>query len=209
MVLEQIEARGVHDKRVLAAMHSVPRHRFVPEQDLRYAYSDYPLPIGYHQTISQPYIVAYMCELAQLHEFDKVLEVGTGSGYNAAIMAQIVEHVYSIEIVAELARRARETITGLHYDNISIRHGDGYDGWKEAAPFDAIIVTAAAAHIPEPLIEQLVDGGRLVIPLGTPYMNQVLLLVEKVGEELIITDKLPVRFVPLTGRHGHGIPTTD
>ena len=202
MVCEQIESRGVSDARVLAAMRRVPRHRFVPHEDRDDAYGDYPLPIGYSQTISQPYIVAYMCELARLSEPDRVLEVGTGSGYNAAVIAQLVDHTYSVEIVPALALRASETVKALGYDNITIRSGDGYSGWKEAAPFDAIIVTAATESIPPPLIDQLAEGGRLVIPLGDTFMIQQLVLVEKRQGQIEATAKLAVRFVPLTGAHG-------
>ncbi|ATX80638.1 protein-L-isoaspartate(D-aspartate) O-methyltransferase [Mariprofundus aestuarium] len=201
MVTEQIAHRGVADERVLAAMSTVPRQRFVLPEDINDACGDFPLPIGYHQTISQPYIVAYMCELARLSEHDRVLEVGTGSGYNAAVIAQLVGKVYSIEIVPELAQRAAATLKALHYDNINIRHSDGYDGWQDKAPFDAIIVTAATEQIPQPLLDQLTEGGRLVIPLGNPYSSQELILVEKRKGQIAATAKLPVRFVPLTGKH--------
>jgi protein-L-isoaspartate(D-aspartate) O-methyltransferase len=201
MVLEQIMLRGVSDDSVLEAMRTVPRHRFVRQEDSEDAYSDFPLPIGFEQTISQPYIVAYMCELARLSERDRVLDVGTGSAYNAAVMAQIVDSVYSIEIVPELALRAIETLKELNYDNIRIRSGDGYYGWPQEAPFDAIIVTAAADHIPPALVDQLAEGGRMVIPLGRPFDVQELMLVEKKENQIETTAMLAVRFVPLTGQH--------
>lgn len=209
MVLEQIESRGVSDERVLKAMRAVPRHCFVRQGDSADAYGDFPLPIGFEQTISQPYIVAYMCELARLSEQDRVLEVGTGSGYNAAVMAKIVDSVYSIEIVPELAMRALETVDELNYDNIRIRSGDGYSGWPEEAPFDAIVVTAAADHIPPALIDQLAEGGRMVIPLGRPYQGQELVLVEKKENQIEATAMLAVRFVPLTGPHGQISPSME
>lgn len=202
MVRSQIEARGVTDARVLAAMRSVPRHEFVPEPDLGDAYDDHPLPIGCGQTISQPYIVAYMCELARLAPADRVLEVGTGSGYHAAVISRLVAWVYSIEIVEALAARAERTIARLGYDNISLRRGDGYFGWPEEAPFDAIIVTAAAERIPPPLLQQLAEGGRLVMPVGQPFYAQQLVLVERVAGEILSRALIPVRFVPLTGERG-------
>ena len=209
MVLEQIESRGVSDERVLKAMRAVPRHHFVRQGDSADAYGDFPLPIGFEQTISQPYIVAYMCELARLSEQDRVLEVGTGSGYNAAVMAKIVDSVYSIEIVPELAMRALETVAELNYDNIRIRSGDGYYGWPEEAPFDAIVVTAAADHIPPALVDQLAEGGRMVIPLGRPFRSQELVLVEKRENQIEATAMLAVRFVPLTGQHGQISPSME
>ena len=199
MVRYQIEGRGVSDGRVLAAMRSVPRHEFVPEPELGDAYEDHPLPIGCGQTISQPYIVAYMCELARLAPTDRVLEVGTGSGYHAAVVSRLAAWVYSVEIVEALAARAERTIAGLGYHNVTIRQGDGYFGWEEESPFDAIIVTAAAREIPPPLLRQLADGGRLVIPVGHPLFTQELVLVEKRGGETVRRDLIPVRFVPLTG----------
>jgi len=201
MVTTQIESRGVSDPRVLSAMRTVPRHEFVLPDTLAEAYEDHPLPIGHGQTISQPYIVAYMCELARLQETDRVLEVGTGSGYHAAVMAQIAGEVYTVEIVPELAAHAGDTIARLGYRNIHVRQADGYHGWKEAAPFDAIIVTAAAEHVPPPLIEQLRDGGRMVIPLGHPFFTQQLVVVEKERGLVSSRQVLPVRFVPLTGGH--------
>lgn len=201
MIRFQIENRGVRDPRILEAMRRVPRHRFVPEPEADEAYGDYPLPIGHGQTISQPYIVAYMCELARLAPTDRVLEVGTGSGYHAAVIAQLVDHVYSIEMIAELAERAQRTMAGLGYGNVSIRQGDGYFGWEEEAPFDAIIVTAAAGHIPPPLIRQLAEGGRMVIPVGAPSTTQNLVLAEKSAGGIQVHDAIPVRFVPLIGNH--------
>ncbi|MFQ5581858.1 MAG: protein-L-isoaspartate(D-aspartate) O-methyltransferase [Mariprofundaceae bacterium] len=201
MVETQIEHRGVHDARVLASMRKVPRHEFVLQGNKRQAYDDHPLPIGFGQTISQPYIVAYMCELAGLDQSSRVLEVGTGSAYHASVMAQIAAHVYSIEIVPELAARAQKRVKKLGYKNISIRNADGYYGWSEAAPFDAIIVTAATDHIPPPLIKQLREGGRMVIPLGHAFFVQKLVLAEKIDGRVRSRDMLPVRFVPLTGSH--------
>lgn len=201
MVHHQIENRGVKDHRVLEAMRSVPRHKFTPESEIISAYEDHPLPIGYGQTISQPFIVAYMCELAELEQTDRVLEVGTGSAYHAAVIAQLVDSVYSIEIISELATRARKVIAELGYKNINIRHADGYFGWEEEAPFDAIIVTAAAEHIPPPLIRQLAEGGRMVIPVGHPFFTQKLILAEKRNGKMYARDIIPVRFVPLTGSH--------
>jgi protein-L-isoaspartate(D-aspartate) O-methyltransferase len=201
MVTIQIEGRGVSDPRVLDAMRKVPRHRFVLPDTIAEAYDDHPLPIGHGQTISQPYIVAYMCELAQLKDTHRVLEVGTGSGYHAAIMAQVVSEVYTVEIVPELATHAGATIAKLGYGSIHVRQADGYLGWPEAAPFDAIIVTAAADHIPPPLIEQLKEGGRMVIPIGHPFFTQQLVVVEKEHGQVSSRQVLPVRFVPLTGGH--------
>lgn len=197
MVTEQIEARDVADSRVLAAMRKVPRHRFVPEQLRPEAYDDHPLPIGAGQTISQPYIVAIMSELMQLRGGERVLEVGTGSGYQAAVLAELAQEVYSIEILAPLARRAAAALRELGYAGVAVRAGDGYLGWPEAAPFDAIIVTAAPDHIPQPLVDQLKIGGRLVIPVGAYY--QELLQCVKTPQGLPCKSIIPVRFVPLTG----------
>jgi protein-L-isoaspartate(D-aspartate) O-methyltransferase len=197
MVARQIEDRGVKDARVLAAMRKVPRHLFVPGRERSYAYTDGPLSIGKGQTISQPYIVAFMTELMKLKGGEKVLEIGTGSGYQAAVLAEIVDRVYTIEIVPELAETAGAILDSLGYKNVEVRCGDGYKGWPEKAPFDAVIVTAAPDHIPEPLKEQLKVGGRLVIPVGSWFQElQVVIRTEK-GYR---TEKsLPVRFVPMTG----------
>lgn len=195
MVVNQIEARGVKDKRALAAMRKVERHKFVPKQ-LRYsAYTDGPLPIGEGQTISQPYIVALMTELAGLKGDEKVLEIGTGSGYQAAVLAELCAHVYTIEILEPLATRAKALLEDLGYTNITVKCGDGFLGWKEFAPFDAIIVTCAPQEVPLPLIEQLKDGGRLIIPVGTLY--QELKLIEKKNGKLITKNIIPVSFVPM------------
>jgi len=197
MVAEQIQARDVADPRVLASMRKVPRHLFVPERMRPEAYDDHPLPIGEGQTISQPYIVGIMSELLQLAGGERVLEVGTGSGYQAAILAELAKEVYSIEILEPLARRAAATLRELGYSSAVVRAGDGYLGWPEAAPFDAIIVTAAPDHIPQPLVDQLRVGGRLVIPVGDHY--QELLQCVRTPEGLPCTSVIPVRFVPLTG----------
>jgi protein-L-isoaspartate(D-aspartate) O-methyltransferase len=197
MVARQIEARGVSDERVLAAMRAVPRHAFVPEEVRADAYEDRPLPIGHGQTISQPYIVAAMTELARVRPGSRVLEVGTGSGYQAAVLAEMGAQVYSIEIVERLARRAGETLARLGYGAVQVRHGDGYRGWPEAAPFDAIVVTAAAPRVPPALLEQLVDGGRLVIPLGR--FAQELEVHTRVGDRIDVERVFGVRFVPMTG----------
>ncbi len=199
MVVSQIEARGVRDPKVLAALRKVPRHRFVPLNLEERAYDDTPLPIGYGQTISQPYIVAYMTEVLQLKGGEKVLEIGTGSGYQAAVLAEITTHVYTIEIIPELADRARKALDDTGYGFVRTRKGDGYYGWEEESPFDAIIVTAAAGHVPPPLLNQLKAGGRIVIPLGGPYEVQMLTLVEKgIDSTFRTTQLMPVRFVPFT-----------
>jgi protein-L-isoaspartate(D-aspartate) O-methyltransferase len=201
MVSRQIEARGISDPRVLGAMRKVPRHLFVPEAVRSSAYSDAPLPIGEGQTISQPYIVALMTDLARPGPHDRALEVGTGSGYQAAVLANLVEHVYSVELEPELAHRAEALLHELQYDNITVRSGDGYAGWPEAAPFDVIIVTAAPDHVPQPLIEQLKRGGRLVIPVGKTFAVQQLQVLEKDASGRISTSLVtPVRFVPLRRR---------
>ncbi len=187
---------------VLRTLGRVERHRFVPPGQARYAYENRPLPIGHGQTISQPYIVALMTDLLEPDEDDVVLEIGTGSGYQAAVLAELVDHVYSIEIIEVLATSARERLKRLGYGNVTTRLGDGYYGWEEHAPFDSIIVTAAASHVPPPLIEQLKPGGRMVIPVGAQFMTQLLLLLEKDADGKIVTRQIgAVRFVPLTGEH--------
>lgn len=198
MADEQIEGRGIRDKAVLAAMRTVPRHLFVPEAYREVAYNDGPLPIGYGQTISQPYIVAYMTEQIRPKPGFKVLEIGTGSGYQAAILAEIVGQVYTVEIVEELGKAAAERLKKLHYDQVHVKIGDGYSGWEEEAPFDAIVVTAAADFVPPPLISQLKPGGRMIIPVGSPFQVQMLKLVEKKDDRVITQNLLPVRFVPFT-----------
>jgi len=187
---------------VLGVVGRVERHRFVPPGQVRYAYENRPLPIGHGQTISQPYIVALMTDLLEPGEDDVVLEVGTGSGYQAAVLAELVDHVYSIEIIEALATSARERLQRLGYDNVTTKLGDGYYGWEAHAPFDSIIVTAAASHVPPPLIEQLKPGGKMVIPVGGRFMTQLLLLLEKGDDGEIVTRQIgAVRFVPLTGEH--------
>lgn len=198
MVARQIAGRDVSDKATLDAMRSVPRHLFVPDSQQAYAYHDRPLPIGYGQTISQPYIVGYMTQIIGPEKGQRVLEIGTGSGYQAAVLAQIVDMVFSIEIISPLADRARKIIEQLSYDNIRIKHGDGYYGWEEHAPFDAIVVTAAAEYIPPPLLAQLKQGGKMVIPVGSPFLTQQLMLVTKKGDDIITRALFPVRFVPFT-----------
>jgi protein-L-isoaspartate(D-aspartate) O-methyltransferase len=190
---------AVGDEEVLRAMRTVPRHRFVPPDLLSQAYEDRPLPIGHGQTISQPYIVAFMTELLGVGPEDRVLEIGTGSGYQAAVLAEIVAQVFTIEIVEPLARSARARLEELEYANVVVREGDGYYGWQEHAPYDAIIVTAAASHVPPPLLEQLRAGARMVIPVGPPFQVQTLMLIEKRADGRIEQRSLmPVRFVPFT-----------
>ncbi len=198
MVEHQIIARGVKDPNVIRAMERVPRHKFVPESEAPYAYLDEPRPIGHGQTISQPYIVAFMTEQLHLKPEDRVLEIGTGSGYQAAVLAEIVDSVYTIEIVPELARQAQERLRSLGYDNVLVKQGDGYNGWPEKAPFDAIIVTAAPPNIPPPLLEQLKVGGVMVLPVGE-YVQE-LVVVKKSEEGMSMRNVLPVRFVPMTGK---------
>lgn len=197
MVEFQIKTRGVKDHRVLSAMLKVERHLFVPDELKDSAYNDQALPIGEGQTISQPYIVALMTELLELKGDEKVLEIGTGSGYQAAILAELAKEVYSIEIIEKLALSAKKLLSELGYKNIHIRVGDGYQGWPEQAPFDAIIVTCAPDHIPKPLLDQLKDGGRMVIPVGT--YSQELKKITKKGGKIETTDIIPVIFVPMTG----------
>ncbi len=200
MVRVQIAARGVKHDGVLRAMRAVPRHLFVPEDRVSRAYDDAPQPIGYGQTISQPFVVAYMTEVLQPAGSGTVLEIGTGSGYQAAVLSPLYRRVCSMEIIPELAAAAAARLAELGFRNVDVRKGDGYFGWPEQAPFDAIIVTAAAGHIPPPLIAQLKNNGRMIIPVGNPYMVQHLVLVEKDGKGNITTRSLmSVRFVPLTG----------
>lgn len=201
MVDRQIAERGVRNEQVLAAMRKVPRHEFVPAGEKRAAYHDTPLPIGEGQTISQPYIVALMTELAQPSNKHRVLEVGTGSGYQAAVLAEIVEHVYSIEIEVTLARTASEVLRKLGYTNVTVRTGDGYLGWVEQAPFDTIVITAAPDHIPQPLIDQLKAGGRMVVPVGPTGATQQLRVLQKDAAGRVTSKVVaPVRFVPLRRR---------
>jgi protein-L-isoaspartate(D-aspartate) O-methyltransferase len=201
MVDHQIRRRGVTDQDVLDAMERVPRHEFVPDEFESMAYADRPLPIGYGQTISQPYIVALMTELLALKKTDRVLEIGTGSGYQAAILSQIVAEVYTVEIIEALAAQSRERLGRLGYENVHTLHADGYFGWKEHAPYDAIIVTCAPDHIPQPLVQQLGDQAKLVIPVGPPGGYQTLWAVTKVGDEIKKRNVTGVVFVPLTGEH--------
>ncbi len=201
MVEYQIRQRGVTDRDVLEAMERVPRHEFVPKQYQSQAYADHPLPIGHGQTISQPYIVALMTELLKLKTTDRVLEIGTGSGYQAAILGEIVAEVYTVEIVEPLATEAAARLARLGYDNVHVRNADGYFGWEEHAPYDAIIVTAAPDHIPQPLVQQLEDGGQLVIPVGPPGGYQTLWQITKEGEQVKKRNVTGVLFVPLTGEH--------
>jgi protein-L-isoaspartate(D-aspartate) O-methyltransferase len=197
MVEEQIEARGIRDARILEAMRTVPRHRFVPDALSDQAYGDYPLPIGWEQTISQPYIVALMCDLIGAQGGERILEIGTGSGYHAAVLSRLVREVYTIEIVEPLGRRADETLRSLGYDNVHVRLGDGYRGWPEAAPFDAIVLTAAPAEVPQPLLDQLKVGGRMILPLGRH--TQDLVVITRTGEGFERRSVAAVRFVPMTG----------
>lgn len=198
MVETQIRQRGITDPRVIDALMSVERHRFVPDNALDYAYHDSPLAIGHGQTISQPYIVALMTEILEPEPGDTILEIGTGSGYQAAVLSRLVAHVYSVEIVEALGRHARETLHELGYDNVTVRIGDGYQGWPEHAPFDGIIVTAAPPEIPQALIDQLADGGRMIVPVGTTF--QELVLIEKRDGQVTQRNVAAVRFVPMV--HG-------
>ena len=202
MVESQMKSRGISDERVLRSMEKVPRREFVPEGYQELAHADRPLPIGYGQTISQPYIVALMTQLLEVGQSDKVLEVGTGSGYQAAIMGELAHEVYTVEIIEELAKNATELLDRLGYANIHVRHADGYYGWKDHAPYDVIIVTCAPDHIPQPLLNQLADGGRMVIPVGPPGAYQALWKIERKDDEIVSRRITGVIFVPLTGEHG-------
>jgi protein-L-isoaspartate(D-aspartate) O-methyltransferase len=199
MVQQQLKARGVSDPRVLAAMNKVRRDEFVPPNLKESSYADRPLPIGYSQTISQPYIVAFMTEQVHPSPTDRVLEIGTGSGYQAAILAELAAEVYTIEIIEPLAKTAEATLQRLGYKNVHVKAGDGYKGWPEYAPFDAVIVTCAPDHVPQPLIDQLKEGGRMIIPVGSGLGFQQLHLLEKKNGKLQRRAVLPVRFVPMTG----------
>lgn len=201
MVRYQIEERGIKDMDVLRAMRKVERHLFVPVDVRTHAYEDRPLPIGYGQTISQPYIVAYMTEILNLEKQDKVLEIGTGSGYQAAILAEICDSVFTIEVVPELGTRAKNMLKVLGYDGVIVKIGDGYQGWEKYQPFDAIIVTCAPTHIPEKLTEQLREGGRMIIPVGERYVQELVLL-EKSKGKLRRKNVLPVLFVPMVDEYG-------
>jgi protein-L-isoaspartate(D-aspartate) O-methyltransferase len=201
MVAYQIRARGITDKRIIDAFLKVERHRFVPKRYIRNAYEDRPLPIGEDQTISQPYIVAFMTHALELSRTDKVLEIGTGSGYQAAILAELCDHVFTIEVIPSLGRKAEALLKELGYENVKVKIGDGYQGWNEHAPYDAIIVTCAPTHVPEPLKKQLKDGGRMIIPLGEAY-HQELVLLRKRGGQLKQERVLPVRFVPMVDETG-------
>ncbi len=196
MVEQQIRARGVYAARVLEAMRSVPRHEFVPDHLDALAYDDRPLPIGHDQTISQPYIVAYMSELLDVSPQHRVLEIGTGSGYQAAVLGRLARTVYTIEIVPELARRAAETLKAMGISNILVREGDGYAGWAEHAPFDRIMVTAAPERVPQPLIDQLAPGGVMVIPIGERHETQWMTIVQKTAAGVVERKTIPVAFVP-------------
>jgi len=208
MVETQIRRRGVKNKTVLAAMRNVPRHEFVPQKLRALSYEDRPLPIGHGQTISQPYIVAYMSELLTPKKEHKVLEVGTGSGYQAAVLGEIVSKVYTIEVIEELGKSAKARLANLEYKNIEVKIADGYHGWKEHAPFDSIIVTCAADHVPPPLVQQLKPGGKMCIPVGPVFYEQQLVLVTKRKDGSVRSKSvLPVRFVPFV-RPGQDTPTT-
>lgn len=200
MVEEQLKSRDIDDKKVLDVMNKVERHKFVSESLKDDAYDDNPLPIGHGQTISQPYIVALMTQTLELNENGRVLEIGTGSGYQAAVLAEMVKEVYTVEIIKALSESAEKRLNKLGYKNVKVKNADGYFGWKENAPYDAIIVTAAANHIPPPLLEQLKDNGKLIIPLGSTLTFQTLTLVTKKGNDLETEFISGVRFVPLTGK---------
>ncbi len=202
MAASQLMARDISDPRVLEAMREVPRERFVPPYLVGSAYDDRPLPIGYGQTISQPYIVALMTQLLlPLAQGARVLEVGTGSGYQAAVLSKLGAEVYTIEIIPALAKSAEQRLRAMNYSAVHVKEGDGYYGWKEHAPYDGIVVTAASTHVPPPLIEQLKEGGRMAIPVGSVFFAQYLMLAEKKGGKVTTRSVIPVRFVPLTGGH--------
>ena len=198
MIKNQLQSRGIRDDAVLEVMRSVERHNFVPENYRDRAYSDGPLPIGHGQTISQPYIVAFMTEQLQVSSQHKVLEIGTGSGYQAAILGELAKHVFTIEIIPELAEGAKNILNHLSYKNITVRAGDGYKGWPEEAPFERIMVTAAPAEVPQTLIDQLAPGGRMILPVGAQFLVQYLWVIEKDDQGTVTKEKiLPVRFVPM------------
>jgi protein-L-isoaspartate(D-aspartate) O-methyltransferase len=201
MINNQIKRRGVSDKNVLAAMNKVERHRFIPNEYLKNAYDDSPLPIGMGQTISQPYIVAFMTEILKLDKSKKVLEIGTGSGYQAAVLSEVAGKVYSVELTASLGKQAKALLQELNYDNVEVKIGDGYQGWAEHSPFDAIIVTCSPTHIPERLKEQLAEGGSMIIPVGKRYAQELVLLKKKNGK-IKQTDLIAVRFVPMKDEKG-------
>lgn len=199
MVLVQLQGRDITDPQVLNAMMKVKRQKFIPDEYCHLAYHDAPIQIGKGQTISQPYIVALMTQSLKLKKDEKVLEIGTGSGYQAAVLSEITKQVYSVEIIPELARKASETLSALGYNNVNIKTGDGYKGWPEHAPFDAIIITAAIDHIPQPLIDQLKEGGRIILPQGDPKYYQLLNIIYKIKGKLHSKTITGVRFVPMTG----------
>jgi protein-L-isoaspartate(D-aspartate) O-methyltransferase len=205
MVKNQLVAGGITNPEVLKAMAEVPRHEFVPPAMRPFAYLNGPLPIGHGQTISQPFIVAYMTQALELTNNDRVLEVGTGSGYQAAILGKLCKEVYTIEIVPELAESSRRLLARLNFENVHVKAGDGYLGWPENAPFDAIIVTCAPDHVPEPLVNQLKEGGRLIIPIGEEGTIQQLVLLRKREDKIVRENKLDVRFVPMTGKATNGL----
>jgi protein-L-isoaspartate(D-aspartate) O-methyltransferase len=205
MVKNQLMAGGITNPEVLRAMSDVPRHEFVPAAMRPFAYVNGPLPIGHGQTISQPFIVAYMTQVLELTNSDRVLEVGTGSGYQAAILGKLCKEVYTVEIVPELAESSRQLLARLGFENVHVKAGDGYLGWPEKAPFDAIIVTCAPDHVPEPLVNQLAEGGRLIIPVGEEGTIQQLVLLRKREGKILRENKLDVRFVPMTGKATNGL----
>ncbi len=205
MVKNQLMAGGITDPQVLQAMSEVTRHEFVPDAVRPFAYVNGPLPIGHGQTISQPFIVAYMTQSLELTKEDRVLEVGTGSGYQAAILGKLCKEVYTIEIVPELAQSSQQLLTRLGFENVHVKEGDGYLGWPDKAPFDAIIVTCAPDHVPEPLVNQLKEGGRLIIPIGEEGTIQQLVLLRKREGKVLRENKLDVRFVPMTGKATNGL----